>query len=420
MEYMPKSTPQCACRIATIFVVILASTASWCQEAPKEKQVPLPELFGYKVGTDHIVLGCRLGAEQSAFIRKLREIPVAPSDAVATSLLFDKYLHKKSNAVSTAYCYIESDWIPKEELEILASIAQHGALRTQELFQTKATGVLKEVFVKDIEDYRALVDAWSDSDRTKKQARQLESVIIAGTRCGTRPDFASALSLVLADSVKGNVPQYLYHQSCLSEAIHAFLSSFVVLRYETFMSTEATTPVTKRESAVNPLFETAKEYLLRPKRDSLENILNSELNALSFERLSVGVTLVNYLMNAGTGKWRAFWASMERESIEAGKIKGPEGRRAALRTAIKETLETDFDGLDKQLQGFVSKNYLYPEELGVLIGVDRECDASAYKAFVKACEAKRSKKPIPEKQERIHADILGRIEKKLRTQGDKF
>ena len=403
-----------------MIVVIFASSVSWCQEAPKEKPVTLPELFGYRVGTEHIVLGCKLGADQSAFVRKLREIPLTSSDAVVTSLIFDRYLHKKSNAVATDYCYIESDWILKEELDVLASIARHGALRTQELFQTKATGVLKEVFVKDIEDYRALVDAWADSDRIKRQARQLESVIIAGTRCGTRPDFSSALSLVMADSVKGNAPQYLYHQSCLGEAMHAFLTSFVALRHETFMSTEATTPVTKRDNAMNPLFEAAKEYLLRPTRDSLESILNSELNALTFERLSVGVALINYLMNAGTDKWRAFWECMERESMEAGKIKGPEGRRAALRTAIKDTFQTDFEGLDQLLKGFVSKMYVYPEELGVLIGVDRECDAVAYKIFVKACEAKRAKKALPEKQERVYADILGRIEKKLRSHGEKF
>lgn len=419
-EYMLKSEPNHARQIATIFVVILASTASWCQEAPKENQVPLPELFGYKVGNDHILLGCRLGPEQSAFVRKLRAIPVTPSDTVVTSLLFDRYLHKKSNAVATEFCYIESDWISKEELAVLASIARHGALQTKDLFQTKGTSVLKEVFVKDTDDYRALVDAWADSDRIKRQARKLGSVCIGEYRCGNRADFSSALSLVMADSVNRNAPEYLYYQDCLSEAMHAFVTSFVVVRHETFMSTEATTPVTKRDITMNPLFEAAKEYLLRPTRDSLENILNSELNALTLERLSVGVAFITFLMNAGTEKWRAFWVSMERESIEAGKIKGPEGRRAALRTAIKDTFQTDFEGLDKQLQGFVSKNYLYPEELGVLIGVDRECDASAYKAFAKACEAKRAKKAITEKQERVHADILGRIEKKLRSHGEKF
>lgn len=380
----------------------------------------MPELFGYKVGTDHVILGCRLGPEQIALIRKLRQIPVTPSDAVATSLLFDRYLHKKSTAVGTEFCYIESDWLSREELAVLASIARHGALHTKELFQTKGTSVLKEVFVKDTDDYRALVDAWADSDRIKRQARKLGSVCIGEYRCGNRADFQSAVSLVMADSVNRNVPEYLYYQDCLSEAMHAFVTSFVLIRHETFISTEATTPLSKRDIAVNPLFEAGKEYLLRPTRDSLETVLNSELNALTLERLSVGVAFITFLMNAGTDKWRAFWASMERESIEAGKLKGPEGRRAALRAAIKETLEADFEGLDKQLQGFVSKNYIYPEELGVLIGVDRECDASAYKAFVKACEAKRAKKSLPEKQERVHADILGRIEKKLRTQGDKF
>lgn len=420
MEYMPKNTPPTGRRIATIFVVIFTSTASWCQEAPKEKQVTLPELFGYRVGTDNIVLGCRLGPEQTAFIRKLRAIPVSPSDAVVTSLLFDRYLHKKSNAVATEFCYIESDWISKEELAVLASIARHGALHTKELFQTKGTSVLKEVFVKDIDDYHALVDAWADSDRIKRQARKLGSVCIGEYRCGNRADFLSALSLVMADSVNRNAPEYLYHQDCLSEAMHSFVTSFVVMRHEMFMSTEATTPIIKRDITMNPLFEAAKEYLLRPTRDSLEGILNSELNALTLERLSVGVALINYLMSNGPEKWRAFWDSLERESMEEGKIKAPEGRRAALRTAIKDTFQTDFEGLDKQLQGFVSKNYLYPEELGVLIGVDRECDASAYKAFAKACEAKRAKKAITEKQERAHADILGRIEKKLRSQGEKF
>jgi vacuolar-type H+-ATPase subunit E/Vma4 len=106
--------------------------------------------------------------------------------------------------------------------------------------------------------------------------------------------------------------------------------------------------------------------------------------------------------------------------MEAGKIKNLEGRRAALRLAIKAVLHADFESLDQKVKAFASKTYLYPEELGALIGIDRESGASDFKLFAKACEAKRARKEVPEKQERIYADILARIEKKLRSQGEKF
>ena len=55
-----------------------------------------------------------------------------------------------------------------------------------------------------------------------------------------------------------------------------------------------------------------------------------------------------------------------------------------------------------------------------LVGLDRECSDSTFEGFVSVCRLKREGKPVSDKGERIHAELLRRLEKKMEGQKEKF
>jgi hypothetical protein len=404
-----------------LMVWLLFSPHSQAQEKDREEFVKLPELTGYKLPKDEfLIFNARVDRANAEFIRSLRKVPAVHPEGVPTSLIIEKYLHKKAQAVKTDLCYIESDWISAEELAMLAAVIHKTTLFTQELLKNGKTATTKVVLVRKREDYYALVDAWSDSERVKKEARHAESVLVGEYRCGYRAEVSEALTLIAADTVCGNLEPYFWNQIALKEGLHSYLGSQLALNYEHFFSLDATTPAPKRVAGVGLLLETAREYLSRSKRDSLETVLRSELNALNPERLSVAFALINFILEKKRDHWENFRSTLASESNDHGKLKGPEGRWEALVKAIKDAFGLGIQELDQELQDFTSNNYLHVEEIARLVGVDRECGESSFQGFVTICELKRMKKPVSEKGEKLYQDILGRMEKKLQTVGEKF
>jgi len=391
------------------------------QEKSSEDYVKLPELTAYKLPKDeYLIFNARFGRENAEFIRNLRKVPAVHPEGTPTSLIFDKYIHRKSAAVETDSCYIETDWLTSEELALAASLVRQSLQFTTQLGRKKRTTPTKLVIARKQEDYCALVDAWADTDREKREARSLASTIIGEYRCGFRKEALEVLTLAASDSLCDNLEPYLWSQEAIREGLHTYLTSFLTLSYEHYLATDETSPIAKRGSGVLALYETAREVLSRPKRDSLESVLRSDLNSLSSERLAISFALVHYLLETKRSQWDAFMPCLEKESTENGKLKGPEGLWNALSKAISEAFGLSILDLDKALQEFVTKHYLYTEEIASLIGVDRECAESSFQGFVKICELKRLKKPVSEKGEKLYQEILGKIDKKLQKSAEKF
>jgi predicted house-cleaning noncanonical NTP pyrophosphatase (MazG superfamily) len=307
------------------------------------------------------------------------------------------------------------------DLEMLAAVAQATAIATRALFETSWTKQIKQVVLEKREDYYALVDAWSESATCKNQARKFDSVFIGEYRCGARAQITNVLSLVIADAVTRNEPPSFYVQEALREGLHVFVTSMIALQYETFVSPTVTTPSTRRASAVDLLFTTAKEYLASTPRETLETILDSELNTLTLQRLSVAFAFINFLLDGDRERWTAFHKSLESAwSADTTPENNPERRKKALRLAVDEGLKSNLKDLDKQLQEFVTKRFLYLDDLAELLEINREVADSVWQGFRKVCELKRSQKPVSEKGERLFHDIQGRIDKKLQVSGQKF
>jgi hypothetical protein len=386
-----------------------------------EELVKLPELTAYKLPHDEfLIFNARVGRANAEFIRSLRRVPAVHPEGVPTSLIIERYLHKKALAVESDACYIESDWIAVEELAKLAAVVKKTTQVTQELVKNTEKRPVKLVLLRRQEDYYALVDAWANSDKLKKQARHAASVFIEEHRCGYRGQLLEALTLASADAVSGNLEPHIWNQTALSEGLHTYLTSLLVLGYEHYISLDATTPAANREAGVRLLLETARAYLSRPKRDSLETVLRAELNDLNPERLAVAFAVVHFFLGSHGDKWEAFLSILKKESYDKRKLKGPEGRWDALVQAIKVAFGLGIPDLERELQDFTSKHYLYTEEIATLIGIDRECDESSFQGFVTICELKRLKKPVSEKGEKLYQEILGRMEKKLQLGSEKF
>jgi hypothetical protein len=228
------------------------------------------------------------------------------------------------------------------------------------------------------------------------------------------------LTLAAADAVSANLEPQFWNQPALSEGLHTFITTFLGLGFEHYISVDVTTPSSRREAGVRQLFETAREYLSRTQHDSLEAILRSELNALGPERRSVAIAFVHFILETQRDHWQEFLSVLDRESYQNGELKGPEGRWLALKQAIKEAFNLSIEDLERNLQDFASKRYLYTEEIATLIGADRDCAESSFQAFVKICELKRQKKPVSDKGEKLYREILDRMEKKLQAGGEKL
>lgn len=378
-------------------------------------------MLAYKLPKDeYLVFNARIGHPGANLIRSIRRVPAVHPEGTPTSLFFEKYLHKKSSAIKTEFCYIETDWLKPEELAMVAAVANHTVLFTQKLVGTHSASSIHLVLAQKQEDYYALVDAWANSDKVRREARSAASAIIGEFRCGHRKDLLEVLVLAAADAVSDNLEPYLWNQHILSEGIHTFITSQLTLSYEHYISIESTTPNARREASVRQLHELAREYLCRPKREPLENILRSDLNSLNPDRLSVAFALVHYILETHIDHWDHFLALLKKESIEDAKLKGPEGLWAALLKSISEAFGMTILELDSALQEFAAKHYLYTEEIATLLGVDRECAESSFQGFTKICELKRLKKPVSEKGEKLYQEILGRIDKKLQASAERF
>lgn len=400
---------------------LLFSSGFGSQEKLSDSSAKLPELTAYKLPKDdYLILNARLGSVNAEFIRKLRKAPLIPSSGIPTTLIFDKFVHKKSNAVESDGFYLESDWLTTEEMSNVISVARHAAACVSPLLRTEKPAPVKLVIAQKQADYYALVDAWADSDRAKREARGLASTVIGDFRCGFRSTSLEVLTLALADAVSDNMDPYLWNQKAIREGLHTFVSSFVTINFEHYAATDTTSPLAKRESGVRSLFDTARDYLSRPGHDSLETILRSDLNGLSHERLSVAVAFVHYILENQRDHLDGFLNLLAKESSENGKLKGPEGLWTALSNSISQAFQMSIPDLEKTLQKFATEHYLHIEEIAVLLGIDRECAESSFQGFVKICELKRLGKPVSEKGEKLYQDILSRIEKKRLSSSERF
>lgn len=400
---------------------LLLSFGYGFQEKPSESSAKLPDLTAFKLPKDeYLILNSRMGNVNAEFIRKLRRAPLIRPEGIPTGLIFDKYLHRKSNAVESEGFYLESDWLTTEEMVNVISVARHAVACVSPLLRTEKTDPVKLVIARKQADYYALVDAWSDSDRAKREARALASTIIGDFRCGYRSEASEVLTLVVADAVSDNMDPYLWNQKAIREGLHTFVTAFVTLSIEHYAATDSTSPMAKRESGVRSLFDTAREVLSRPGHEPLETILRSDLNGLSHERLSVAVAFVHYILETQRDHLESFLKLLAQDSSENGKLKESEGLWAALSSSISQAFQMSVPDLEKALKKFATEHYLRTEEIALLLGVDRECADSSFQGFVKICELKRLNKPVSEKGERIYQDILTRIEKKRLSGSEKF
>ncbi len=407
--------------LAGLLTGFTGSLPAPAQDEAPAKRVELPELKGYKLPDgDVLILGARMSGPHADFIRKLRNIPSITTDQVPSSLLIDKYLHRKSQAIDTEFCYLESDWLSSKELSTIANATRHAIETTQGLFDGVYLQKITAVLLQSKDNYYAMVDGLTDVESLRKHARSVDSTFIANFRCGYRSDLTAANSLVLADAILRNVPKAFWHHKALSHGLHTYLTSLIALRYETFVAVNTTTPSSRQGSAVRALFETARDVLSRPKRESLETVLRSELNSLTLERLSVSVALIHYLLQEKLSGWKAFCAALHRESMEGGKIKGPEGRLAALKTALQEGFSLSLAELDRELQAFAERAYPHPEEQAILLGVKDQLPPAQFETFAKVCAEKRQQKPVSEKGEKVYEDVLKRMGRILEDRGVGF
>jgi len=416
----PLGVPRILPAICLLTGLVLGLGAS-AQEKAKEEFAKLPELKAYRLPQDdYLIFNARIGPSNADLVKRLRMVPVIHPEGTPTTLFIDKYLHRKSQAVQTEDCYIESDWITQPDLATLASVVKHVSLVTRELVKNTKRDSVKLVLVKTKEDYLALTDSWASSEVIKKQARITGSIFLEDIRCGYRENMFDTLTLASADSVKAHLAPYLWHQEILAEGLHVYITTFMGLGCERYITLGVTTPTASREAAVQLLTEMAREFLSRPKRETLETILKSELNAITPERRSVAFTLIHYILETKHTQWPDFLSILERESTTNGSLKGPEGRWMALLAALKEGVGLSLSDLEKELQVFASKHYLYTEEVARLLGIDRECADSVFQGFVGICELKRQNKPVSAKGDKIYQDILGKMEKKLQASAEKF
>lgn len=399
----------------------LLHTPGYAQDKPREELVQLPSLSAYKLPKDeYLVLNVRMSSATATLIRNLRRVPSIHPQGTPTTLLFDKYLHKKSVAVENDAFYLETDWLTADETASIVSVAQHSAACACKLTNSGKVDPIRLVIARTEENYYALVDAWADTERKKREARALSSTIIGEFRCGYRKDSTEVMTLAISAAISRNLEPYLWNHNAIREGLHTFVSSFVTLDSYQYVNTNATTPLSTRQAGVPLLFETARDVLSRTQHDSLETILRSDLNSLTYERLSVAVALIHYLLETQQDHWENFLRSLSKESVENGKLREPEGLWNALSKAISSDFGMSVPELEKSLQKFAASHYLYTEEIATLIGIERECAESSFEGFVKVCVLKRQNKPVSEKGEKLYKEILGRMQKKLASAAEKL
>lgn len=398
--------------VAAVLAGLLALPSA-AQDDEKPTFVPLPPIPAFKLPSEnYLILHGKVAGPQAEFLRRLRQVPAAPSIGEPTSLIIERYLKKPSRAFATQDAYVESDWIGIEDLAIMAALVPKAALAVDELFGVPERQVMKSVIVKTREDYLALTDAWADEDRLKRQARSLTGIYVKGYRDSFEVTQSAAYSLVMADTIRRHLPDYIRTLPPLMEGIHTYLTVLAVGDFQTYVAID-TTPRARGWKKPTALYEFARQVLSRPTHENMDVLLRSELNSITFERLAVLFSLIDFLLQKDRSVWKKFVEALDRESHEGGKLKGPEGRYRALEIAFQEALGLDLKGLDLELSKFTSASYLFTEELARVVGLDRECSESTYQGFETVCRLKREGKPVSERGERIHAEILKRLEKKL-------
>lgn len=397
---------------AALALLLLAPGLA-AQEGDKETFVTLPPLAVYKFSPEnYFIIRGKVAAHQADFIRRLRRVPAVVSVGEPSSLIIETYLKRKSRSFGTSDAYVESDWLKPEELAVAAALVPRTALAVDELFGVPERHQVKEVILRTREDYYALTDAWAKEDHIRRMARSFSSIWVEGYREGWKESVPDAYSIVMADTVRMHVPDSFRAQTALLEGLHAYFTAMAIGEVQYYVAAE-TTPDGRNRGTVDSLYSTSREVLARPKHEDLEKLFRAELNALSFERLAVAFSLVDFLLQKDREVWKRFILTLDRESHEGGKLKGPDGRYQAVVSAIQEALGLDLKELDKELGAFTKTSYLFTEELARRVGLDRECADSAFQGFETVCRLKREGKPVSEKGERIYTEILKRLEKKM-------
>jgi len=404
------------CRIVPVAVAWLACGGGIpAQEhAPEDTSVRLPEVPAFRMSDGrYLLFSMRLDKPHFDYLRDLRRLGAAPAGGEPASLVFDTLLHRRSKAFDTELCYVESDWMSAGDLAASASLVHRSEKLLGDLFGPLRVSKRRYVVTDTKEHYLELVDKRAADEATRQKARHVHSLPVGDTRCGYEKDVPEALSMVVTDLVMNWSPPSLAAPSALREGIHVYLSAVLTGDFHCVVSLTATSPDRRGKGRVEELIGSAREFLSRPKRESLEEILRTELNAITLERLSVMFAMIDFLLRTRRDRWPDFVRRLEAESQEDGKLKGAEGLHQALRTALKESMDLELQDLEARLKEFVAREYLLEVELARLCGIDRECAESVFSGFEKVCELRRQGKPVSEKGDRIYQDILGRVRKKL-------
>jgi hypothetical protein len=385
------------------------------------KQVRLPEMPAYRLEDGrYLVASMRVGKDHFEFLKDLRRVPAIESRGIPSQTVIEKHLQRKAASFDSALCYVESDWMKPEDLSTEGALVHRTSAAFRDLVGVTGDARVCHVVVREREDYFRLVDGWSTLEREKKEARHFASIFVGDHRVGHEDRIEEAWSIAVGDTARLSVGNGFRRQTAFNEALGVYFEAFLVGTLTCYVSGGVTTPRGRRLGSVEDLVHAARGHFGRRQREGLDFILKSELNAMTLERLSAAFALVDYLLRTKRDRWREFHRLVDERSMEAGKVKGPEGRFEALVSALREAMEIEWEGLEARLGEFVAGNYLYPEDVARLVKVDQDCAGSAFAGYLRMCELKREGKGISEKGERIWMQIQDRVRRKLEAFREHF
>lgn len=397
-------------------VLVATALSAWpAQDEPPRKPLRLPEVPAYRISDDRCLLfTMRVEKAHFEYLEGIRRLEAAPPLAELPPPVLPDILKRPAPAFGTELSYFESDWLNHEDLETAAALLHRMEKTLGDLLGPIKARKRRYLITHTQEAYYEVVDHLAgDDERTKKTARLVHSLPVGDTRVSSEPNPEEAFSVIVTDLVMTWSPPSIAAPTPLREGIHIYLSALLTGEFHYVVSLKETSPLGARKGKVGLLISRAREVFSRPKREPLETVLKSEINALSVDRLSVLFALVDYLLRTKRDRFPDLVRMLEKESHEGDKLKGPEGLIQAQKKALVDVLGFSVEELDAKLKEFVAREYLLEEEIARALGIDRESSDTIFEGFEKVCQLRREGKPVSEKGDRIYQEIVERVKRKL-------
>ena len=286
---------------------------------------------------------------------------------------------------NTRLVYFESTWLSPEQLRMIASIVWHADRTLRKHLGPTRWSRVQVVFLVDNDEYLLMVDRIAKDEKTRRLARRLSSTYVGDHRVShDNQSFQEAASLAIGDTVGRRGPRALWSFMGMKEGLHTYLSAFMTLFYAEFVSVEVTTPDVRNRNSVELLFRTAREFFEANKMPVLRQVLCSELNTITFDRLAVSFAFWDYLFRSERHRLSQF---IDRLSYHERRKWKPTGLWNAFRESVEKAFGYPAETLEAKVRALAAKDYaLDDKRIQRLLQVEKACGETVMRTYRKSEE----------------------------------